>query len=241
VGITRVQLYGERASGTKYLQEVLERNLPDVRVGFEFGWKHFFHQPGVESADDCLFVVIYREPLAWLRSLQRTPWHVAPALRGLPMSEFLRHEWWCVWDEDGEVFPGDPRYGAEMMIERDPETQQRFANVLHMRTAKIRNWESLREKTRYHFYLRFEDLTRDPRGQFEALAEHSSLRRRWRFDDPARRRKGGSKVYARFSDDDLDFILHELDVELERRIGYDVAQRVAALRGSEGEGGGEPG
>ena len=65
-----------------------------------------------------------------LRSLQRTPWHVAPALRGLPMAEFLRHEWWCVWDEDGEVFPGDPRYGTEMMIERDPETQQRFANVL---------------------------------------------------------------------------------------------------------------
>ncbi|MCK6553650.1 hypothetical protein L6Q96_03560 [Candidatus Binatia bacterium] len=235
--IARIQIFGERCSGTNYLEHLLRRNVPDVPLTWDFGWKHFFHKPGVETAADCLFVVVYRNPFDWLRSLNRSPWHAAPALWNLDFAAFVRAPWWCVYDEHWPVERGDPRYGTELMFERSPETGERFANVVRLRSAKIRNWEALREVAANTAYVRYEDLNARPAEFVESLCSRFGLPRLPTFhavsEDKGKRRRYRPKTYTAIAEADLEFILAELDVPLETRIGYDVralAERVRAER-----------
>jgi len=144
--IKRIQVFGERCSGTNYLESLLTQNLDDITLRRDFGHKHFFHLPGVSHADDCLFIIIYRELFDWLRSLHQQPYHAASELRDIHFSEFIRRPWWCVWSEESGKTPTNPLYGKEMMFERNPRTGKRFRNVIRLRANKIRNWESLRKK-----------------------------------------------------------------------------------------------
>lgn len=231
--VQRIQIFGERASGTNYLQQLLERNLPDLPVRFDFGWKHFLHAPGVETAVDCLFLVLYRNPFDWLLSLHRHPWHVAPELKQLSFSDFLRKEWRCVWNEDSKTPPTDPRYGTEMPFERDPVTHQPFANVLAMRTAKIRDWESLRVQTRHALYVRYEDLRADPGAAIARVAVAGGVATP-AFFQPVTGYKGMAFAYRprveRMDEADLDYIVAHLDPALEQSIGYDLAALARAHR-----------
>lgn len=38
--ITKCTIYGERCSGTNYLQNIITENF-DVTITWEYGWKHF--------------------------------------------------------------------------------------------------------------------------------------------------------------------------------------------------------
>lgn len=228
--IHRIQIFGERCSGTNYLQALLERNLPRASLCRDYGFKHFFPRVAPGQAPDCLFVIIYREPLDWLSSLYRNPWHVAPELRRLPFSDFIRHEWWCVWDEDAGVRPGDERYGSEMLQERCPDTGRRFRDVLAMRSSKIRAWEALRDTVAHAVSLNYETLRRDPAAAIARLEQDFGLRTAPRFRD-VRQYKGGRwyqgwrarllrKPPPAIGAADRDYILARLDQALERRIGY---------------------
>ena len=232
--ITRIQIYGERCSGTNYVEHLLRRNVPAVPLTWDFGWKHFFHGPGVETATDCLFVVIYRNPFDWLRSLNRSPWHAAPPLWNLDFSTFIRTPWWCVYDEHWPVARDDPRYGTELMLERVPETGERFANVVQLRSAKIRNWESLRNVVAHTVSVRYEELNARPREFVESLCTRFGLSRVPAFqavrEDKGKRRRYRPKAYRAVSEADVQFILGELDLPLEARIGYDMTALVEQLR-----------
>lgn len=224
--IHRIQIYGERCSGTNFLERLLVENLKSVSVGRDYGWKHGFHSPDLEDADDCLFVVIYRNPFDWLRSFHRRPFHAAPALRGIPFSAFIRREWWCVWDEAARHPPDHETYGQEMMSERDPETGERFPDVLRLRTAKIRNWEGLRTRTAHTDYVRYEDLAASPSGYIRALSGGFGLARTDHFV-PIDRARGKHRPYQPrrykpIGTRDVRYILEMLDADVERGIGYDL-------------------
>jgi len=224
--ITRMQVFGERCSGTNFLQHLLDENVQSASRCRDFGWKHGFHQDGVEAADDCLFVVIYRNPFDWLRSLHRSPYHAASELRGISFSDFIRTEWWCIWDEHAHKTREHEMYGQEMMSERDPDTGERFADVIRLRPAKIRNWESLGEKTAHNIYVKYEDVEARPSEFISALTEQFELIRSPVFR-PVEGARGGDTKYRRrkyrsIRSDDLHYILKTLDVGLEKSIGYDV-------------------
>ncbi len=38
--LTKIQIYGERCSGTNYLEDVITKNF-NVDITWEYGWKHF--------------------------------------------------------------------------------------------------------------------------------------------------------------------------------------------------------
>lgn len=239
--IKKIQVFGERCSGTNYLEQLLARNFPSTPLVWDYGYKHFFPQAPFEHADDCLFIVLHREPIAWLRSLHRTPWHVAPPLRKLPFSAFIRHQWWCIWDAKSGKSRRDPLFGTEMMFERDPVTGDRFANVVQMREAKVRVWLSLCEQVRHGLSLRFEDLRNDPDGFTRRLTDEHGLQAAHGFQ-PVRRYKGvkwyqGWKTrltrrpLAPVSDQDRDFIIGQLDRAVERAAGYDLPRPAVAASG----------
>lgn len=223
--INKIQIYGERCTGTNYLEKLVEKNLKNVKISWDFGWKHFYHQNGVEQADNYLFIVLYRNPFDWIRSLYKTPWHTAPSLRNISFSQFIRQEWHCVWDEHAEKHRWNSEYGTEMMFERDPLTQQRHPNVLKMRTSKILNWESLKQKTQHHLHLTYEQLKQDPEGFVQQLSSQFGIATTSSFK-PIKGFKGGlirykPKQYVNLDADDHQFILDQLNIELEEQIGYD--------------------
>lgn len=230
--IRRIQVFGERCSGTNYLEQLLARNFTATPVVWDYGYKHFFPQAALDNAEDCLFIVLYRDPIAWLRSLHRSPWHVAPPLRRLPFSQFIRHQWWCIWDRKAGKSRRDPLFGTEMMFERDPVTGERFENVLKMRSAKIREWEALHTQVPHSVSITFEQLRADPDGFVHRLTREFDLRPTGEFN--AVRRYKGVKWYqgwktwllrrplATISDDDLHYIVDQLNPDLERAAGYDL-------------------
>ena len=234
----RIQIYGERCSGTNWIEQLLRRNLPGMRIVDAFGWKHGWPKGPITAAHDCIFVVVHRDPFDWLRSLQQMPWHTGPELHGVPLAQFVRTTWRCVWGADMELAANDPRHGTEMMHERDPATGQPFANAMRMRAAKMRSWAQLQDRVQHHANLRYEAVLRDPRGFVRDFAKRFGLRR-WPWFRKVETFKGGAqrfqqKQYDPIAEEELRWITHELDAELEHAHGFDLQQRVAELSASRG-------
>lgn len=232
--IGRVQIYGERNSGTNYLQHLMERNFCNLKITWQYGWKHFLPEGPIEQADDCLFLVIHRNPFDWLRSMHKKPHHAALHLRELGISEFIRAEWFSVFDESSNHFPGEPSYGQEMMIDRDHRTGQRFAHLLALRSSKIEAWNGLRGRVRHLISLRYEDIKAAPHESLAKLADRFGLRSQPAFQDVIEAYGVPGTRYtptpqSPISRKDVDFILGELDCALEVSIGYDLNALAASL------------
>ncbi len=231
---TLLQIFGERCSGTNYVAQLLRRNLFGVQLTDAFGWKHGWPDRVTGSTEQCLFVVVHRDPFAWAQSLHRQPWHAAPALRDLPFDRFVRAPWWCCWGQDMELAADDSRAGTEMLHERDPATGERFADILRLRTAKLRAWLALETRVRHFAVVRYEDALRQPGQVVRGIANRTGLRR-WPWLRGVHTVKGGKDPFVAraeqpFAPADIAWIASAVDRELESRLGHDVSVRVASLR-----------
>ena len=225
VPIAKIQIFGERCSGTNFLESLLQANIrPDILTS-EFGWKHWFRSDtAARRSPECLFLVIYRNAAEWLKSFHRNPWHAAPELKEIPRRQFLRGEWHSVFDEVSEYPPGHPLWHTDIRGDLDPQTGARFRNVIAMRNAKVAHFESLRKRFDNVCYLRYEDLRADPEGCIRVIAARYGLPLPDSFQ-PAVAYKGYGRAYAPHSYTPLDlgeriFILRQLNLLQEYRIGY---------------------
>lgn len=224
--INRIQIYGERASGTNFLKQLLVKNIPNIAHTSQYGWKHFFPPKDFPNSDNCLFIVIYRDPFDWLRSLHLQPHHTHPSLKKISFSKFIRTEWQCVWDELADVQPGDEKYGTEMLFERDPLTGKRFENVIQLRNAKNIAFEELKQKVKNIEFVKYEELKKNPKRLINKIKKRfkiSSLDNILTVDTykGITKKKYIPKEYAPIDDNDLLFIKNNLKTSLEKKIGYD--------------------
>jgi hypothetical protein len=128
-----LQIYGERNSGTKWLADLLWKNLeigprhnqisPETffnprkpgdmsHISFSnYGYKHYFVPEFVRKKDTTkdLFIVISRNPYDWLVSMCEHPWHADSTLHGLQLSRFIQKEWRCTYDQT--YYNVDPKSG----------------------------------------------------------------------------------------------------------------------------------
>lgn len=78
------KIYGERNSGTNFLQELLEKNFGNVYVHTKNGkifdyWKHGIPNPKLKEVyPGIVEVFIIRELDSWLLSMFKTPYHLKP-------------------------------------------------------------------------------------------------------------------------------------------------------------------
>lgn len=224
--VARLQLFGERCSGTNYLHRLIERNIPGLPVVFDFGFKHApplqLHQP----LHDCLFCVIYRDPFDWIRSLHAKPWHVVPELRHKPFGEFIRSPWHCVWDEQTNTPPASPSFGTEMLHERHPDTGQRYANPLQLRSDRLRRWQALEQHVPRFWWVQYESLMRYPQLLIRDVANHAGHGLAAAFQ-PVTTYKGfpcappyQPQRYPPIAPADHAFIVEQLDWDVETKVGY---------------------
>jgi hypothetical protein len=232
--IRRFLVYGERNSGTNFVDALLRQNFPALeaergdsgRNWFLYGWKHGFPTM-IAAPPDMLAVVMVRDPVAWVGSLHAKPWHAGRRLRGLPIADFIRAEWVSVIDDRGfGVRKGDPRWGQELLWDRDPATGLRFQNVLRLRNAKTAGFLRMCGMFGNHAVVRYEDAARDAAGLVQAVASRFGMVQAAEFSPVVAERgnaRSGSyrpKAYADLSPEDLAFLWSELDRDQEARLGY---------------------
>ena len=225
VPITRVQIYGQRCSGTNLVTRAIEANMPGVAITEAFGFKHWFVPPQTLFVKDTLVLVVARDAYDWARSLHRQPWHAHPELKAKPFDAFNRSDWHSYWDDHfGHIEPGHPMHGDEMLHERNPETGERFANCIAKRTAKLRHWSSLTNRAHNVALLGYDAFARDPAAFVTALAAAMGLERHEPFV-PITSYKGQGHApyvptaYPDLAAEDAAHIAAWLDPEVEAAFG----------------------
>lgn len=123
---TRFTIYGERCSGTTYLESLILENF-NISITWDYGWKHFFgfHDFKKRNADDdqTLFIGIVRNPVNWIQSFFSTPFHIPAELTQIV--PFLNNEFYSI-NDDGTVRPEDLNY----------ITNRKYKNIFELRRYK---------------------------------------------------------------------------------------------------------
>ncbi len=161
-----VQLFGERCSGTNFLSSLINKNFDSVIQTKDFGGKHWYikdHYPrcranqstdyqcvrSLNESDDTLFVVLFRNPFDWLRSIQATPYH-AWQHSGLDFSAFIRKPW--ISSESSRVNLDWPDSAEGYWFIEEAE------NILRLRAMKIWHLRNLQEVVKHVCYINYEVL-----------------------------------------------------------------------------------
>jgi hypothetical protein len=122
--IKKVTIFGERCSGTNYLEELLRINF-DVEIVWSYGWKHFFGFNDItKNSDDVLFIGIIRNLEDWVNSLFRQKHHLPWAVTK-NVDTFLTSEFYSVTAAQNEI-----------MFDRNIETKERYKNIFESRHIK---------------------------------------------------------------------------------------------------------
>ena len=155
--LKKYTIYGERCSGTNYLQNIMNLNF-NIKLTHEYGKKHFFgfQDEKLKKSDDTLFICIVRNPVDWVNSLYREKYHIAKHLRK-NITDFLNKEFYSYNDKHSGLMDG-----SEIMEDRNIYTGKRYKNIFELRHTKIK-WmmEELPNKVKNYIFIKHEDLLYD--------------------------------------------------------------------------------
>jgi len=127
--IDKFTIYGERHSGTNFLEACIKQQF-GLNLTYFYGFKHWlgFAKPERITYDrHILFLAIVRNPYDWLTAFFNAPHHV-PVQSTLYLENFLTNEWYSV-----------DRYGNEIMEDRNYTTRpnlKRYKNIFELRKQK---------------------------------------------------------------------------------------------------------
>jgi hypothetical protein len=151
--IDRFCVFGERCSGTTYLENLIESNfgLPKTE---EFGLKHMWDLTDFSGSDTTLFIGIERELLEWLDSFAKTPHQVKP---------------YCPLEYDKLFFEPIRSYMGQRLVEE-------YENIMECRTEKGNLIHFLFPNILKHYYfIKYEDLVADPISFLKTIQEKYNL------------------------------------------------------------------
>ena len=173
-GLRYIQIYGERNSGTKYLTQRVMENARDpgcvmgsyatrkdpVNRARLIGYKHYYPRPErvAKHQHETLFLVIYKNPYTWVRSMLAKPYHFKPQFEGKSIADL----------------PGIRLNGLDIhgnpIPDVHPETGERIT-LFELRRHKILQWEALREKVSNVVYVNYEHLLLRPTEVMQQIVE----------------------------------------------------------------------
>ena len=88
----KIQIFGQRCSGTNFLERWLLTNFRNIEIVNYYAFKHVWNAKlirDINDNDEILLLVMVRNPFDWIRSFHREPHH-CPDLLGLSFSHFLQ-------------------------------------------------------------------------------------------------------------------------------------------------------
>lgn len=230
---SKLRLFGERNSGTNFVESLLIRNFPGLQLLREYPFeKHaFFNEAYITP--DMLCVCVTRSADMWLKSTYRSKHQIWAWASKTSFSQFLRHEWYSHFSghllrqKTGKL---GLRRGHELLLDRHPVTGRRIENVLALRSLKLSSYFKVPQMHKNYAFVRYEDVNADQTGFLRQFAEAFGLS--WTGEPEViednlsrnvRVRKGEADQlpkYSEFSPDDLEFIFDTLEFGIEEAFGY---------------------
>ena len=201
--IRKVQIYGERCSGTNYLENLISSNF-DVDLTWEYGWKHFFGFNELKNSDDTLFICIVRNLHDWINSFYKEKHHI-PLKYKTNMSqkekldEFLNKEFWSFDDNNNKL-----DITKEIMEDRNMYTKKRYKNIFELRHTKLKFMiEDLPKKVNNYLFIKYEDLIYDFNNTMYKIKNKGSLSVKKNINFPLqvdyyKKQKGYIYIFSKF-------------------------------------------
>ena len=157
MNIRKVQIYGERCSGTNYLEQLLITNF-DVKIISDYGHKHFFGFNDLSGSDDVLFIGIIRNLPDWVNSFYREKHHLPSRLQN-DVDAFLSNEFFSIL-EDGKLDERDVNL----------ETTEIYKNIFELRHVKNKFLvETMPLSVKNYKLITYDNLTSDFIGVMNQL------------------------------------------------------------------------
>lgn len=155
--ITKFTIYGERCSGTNYLEDLMNINF-DINITWEFGWKHFFGFNNLINNNDTLFICIVKDLVPWLNSFYRNMHHLPLKYDNIPknikIKKFLNDEIFSFNDNNR-----NRDISKEIMQDRNIYTNERYKNIYELRHTKLKYMiDDLPNHVNNYILIKYEDL-----------------------------------------------------------------------------------
>jgi hypothetical protein len=256
--IDKFKILGERCTGTNFVESLIKLNCLHIQDAshLEYGHKHFIWWLGSEisnaeikkmgfnpkdfffqNSENCLFVVVVRNPYDWIRSLYAQPHYIRNitaeelktkiASKGVAKAHFSSKKY-----ENFIQFLLAP-YLHVPMYEEDfsfldnyhPELKRTFKNILEVRKYKYLNYLKLYDFVNNYIFVRYEDVDSDPEGFLDYLKQAYQLELSSEVDNVDTYKgyneiKYVPKTYPPFELSHLNYINQNLDWKLEGFFGY---------------------
>ena len=200
-------IYGERHSGTNFLEQCMNSCFDIPRTSF-YCSKHFFGwtKPATITykARHVLFIGIVRNPYDWTMAMINVPHHIHPH-RMFDINSFLLGEWYST--------SGDQN--REIMEDRNPETNLRYKNIFNMRTWKYNYLLNTMPAIAQNYVLiSYEHFIKNHKNILNIIGEKFSLKK---INEPP---NTITKYPYETSNDLKQIIDSNLDWNLEETLGY---------------------
>lgn len=223
--IEDVFVYGERSSGTNVTKRVL-LDACGLRLNRSYGWKH--GTPSfLASSSRTLFVVSFRDALDWCVSMYAKPYHMADGLKSLDFDAFIRSPWLSVMDAPRPHGLKEVHRNQVLQQDRHVIEGRPYRTIFEMRSVKLHCWLGLINRDVNCALVRHEAFLNDMPGVLGRVAQAFDVQQ-----DPVigpdyifKNRPKVAERRAHATDRlaaNVDYILSQLDPELERSIGYDI-------------------
>lgn len=157
-------IYGERCSGTNYLEQLITTNF-ELPVTWEYGWKHFFGYSNFNNSDDTLFFGIVRAPVEWIDSFFKNPYHLPPQNKNI--KNFLTNKFFSINDKNG-IMTEDLNYTNNQM----------YNNIFELR--KVKNdylLDIMPTKVKNYVFINYEFIKSEPFEFLEAIRTKFGLKK----------------------------------------------------------------
>ena len=156
-------IYGERCSGTNYLENLMNLNF-NIEYNHSNGNKHFFgHIDNFTHSEDTLFICIVRTLTDWINSLYRELYHLPlKYITGLSdhqkIDKFLNQQIFSVNDFQHNY----KTWTKEIHNDRNIYTGNRYNNIFELRHTKLKYMiEDLPKKVHNYIFIKYDDLLDD--------------------------------------------------------------------------------
>lgn len=181
--IEHMQVWGERCSGTNYVN-VLTRQNTKCNTTKSLGWKHGFVQQNAIPRNT-LVICSMRNSTSWIKSLFQKPWHATQEVQDASFSDFIRMPFETRVDQV-KYFP-KAQVGDVIQQDRHPITGAAFETPFAMRTAKHAAMLGLRERGCNVVFVHFERVLVNPQRFVEDIDRDFGVKLKFHRKEVAKR------------------------------------------------------
>jgi hypothetical protein len=217
--ITNFTIFGERCSGTNFLENVIKENF-NLDLTFKYAWKHFFCNSDLSNSDETLFIGIIRNPVYWINSLYKDRHHI-PLENLTDINAFLFNTCYSVH----KAYDPKPRIETK---DFNYITKKPYKNIFQMR--KFKNYyltTIMPAKVKNFILINYETLTKHYEYTLTTIKSSFNLTfknlnkiikiNKYKQDD---KRKFISQKKISLDNATLVTIWKNLDMKQENELGY---------------------